>query len=128
MTGELGAVVESHGLAPLWREGAQSSRQGLGDGFGGLAGTPEGDEQPRVSFVERQDGGAAIAEEHQVSLPMSGSAAVFGVGRAFGQRPALLDKGDGTAALAPAPAAFGLGPGGGNDARRSPSCGPVASK
>ena len=53
MTRELGAVVESDGLSPGFRQDREQIVHGSGDGVCRLAGLTRSDEQARVALVHR---------------------------------------------------------------------------
>ena len=101
MTRELGAVVESDGLSPGFRQDREQIVHGAGDGVCRLAGLARSDEQARVALVQGEHRVAASAKEHQVSLPVAGGLAV---GRRLGtcrQWTALGNEGGRTAPTAP---------------------------
>ena len=83
----------------------------LAMGPAALPGGADGQEEARVALMEDQDGLAVGTEEHEVGLPMAGSAPVLGLWRAFCQRTPEGDERSGAAASAAPPASFGLGPG-----------------
>ena len=111
MAGELGAVVEGDGPAPLGREGSQQLGDGIGHALGVLGGQGTGEQQAGVAFLEGEQGLALVAKEHQVGFPVAGSSAVVGFDWALGDVPTMADKGSGTAALAPSAAPLGLAAG-----------------
>ena len=51
MAGELGAVVEGDGPAPLGREGSQQLGDGIGHALGVLGGQGTGEQQAGVAFL-----------------------------------------------------------------------------
>ena len=57
-------------------------------GRGSFARRAEGEEEPRVALVQGQHHLTTGTEEHQVSLPVAGGAAVCGTLRALGKRAA----------------------------------------
>ena len=109
--GELGAVVESDGLAQLgWQRfepGDELSRGGFGS-FVWLSGE---DEDTGHALVGDQDGLAIGFEEHEVGFPMSWEGPAVGGLGALGDGDTALDGARGRTAFAAAPAAFGFGPG-----------------
>ena len=111
VAGELSAIVEGDGLAPCRGEGGQQAGDGVGGDVGMLAGEAGEEDQAGVALNEGQEGGAVVAEEHQVPLPMAKGGAVGGRMGALAEGDSVGDV-DGRAAAAPAAkAALGLGPG-----------------
>ncbi len=110
MAGELRPVIEGHRPAPGGRHLPEQVRQGVGDGVGGFARGPEGEEEAGVTFVQGQHRLAIGSKEHQVGLPVPGRAAVSGARWALGKRAAQSHEGGRTAAFAAAPAPLPPGP------------------
>ena len=73
MAGELGAVVEGHGLAPGGRQGREQAGEGAAMGAAALEGGRTAEEQAGVAVVEGEDGLAEPAEEHEIGFPMPGA-------------------------------------------------------
>ena len=101
MTRELGAVVESDGLSPGFRQDREQIVHGAGDGVCRLAGLTGSDEQARVALVQGEHRVAASPKEHQVSLPVAGGLAVGRRLGTFRQWTALGNEGGRTAPTAP---------------------------
>ena len=101
MTRELGAVVESDGLSPGFRQDREQIVHGSGDGVCRLAGLTGSDEQARVALVQGEHRVAASPKEHQVSLPVAGGLAVGRRLGTFRQWTALGNEGGRTAPTAP---------------------------
>lgn len=106
MQGELGAVVESNGLAQGRGQGLEDLQEALEDGLSGLVGLAGESEKARGALVSGEKSLAVFAEEHEVGFPVAGKGAVVGHRRAIVNRDAVLDVVNGTAsALAEAAAA-----------------------
>ena len=93
MPRKLRPVIEGDRLAPGGRQGRQQGLHGLGDGGGGFAGGPRGNQQAGVAFMQGQDGLAVDPEQHQIGLPVPGGAAIRDGVRPLGQRAAQGDEG-----------------------------------
>src|SRR3970040_132207 len=83
VTRELGAVVESHGLAPCFWQRCQDILHRGGDWFSRFGGGSDGNEQSGMPFVKCQNRLAVEPEEHQVGLPMPRCLTVIGFVRPF---------------------------------------------
>ncbi len=109
MRGEFGAVIEGDGLAPGGGQRGEQRGQPVGDGGGGLAGEPGGEEQAGVALMEGQNDLAVEAEQHQVGLPVAGGLA-GGDGRGpLSPGAARGDEGGGAPAFGGAAPALGFG-------------------
>jgi hypothetical protein len=104
MTGELGAIVEGHGLAQPRRQVFEERVQMRGDAIGGFVGRPGGEQDAGLALMDGEHGLAVLGEQHEVGLPMAGAVAVGGGGRSFGYGNTAFDEGCGAAALAAAQA------------------------
>jgi hypothetical protein len=104
MAGELGAVVESNGLAEALRHGAKQLDEMTGDAIGGLAGQPDCQQQAGLALMQGQDGLAVFCKHHQIGFPMAAGVAIAGLDRPFRQRNTAFNEACRASAL-PAPAA-----------------------
>ena len=76
MTGELGAVVESDGLAQLLRQVREEAHEMAGNTAGNLAGEADAEQQARGALMHGQHSLSVLREHHQVGFPVSGDAAI----------------------------------------------------
>ena len=109
MEGELGPVVEGNRPSPFGRQLTEHLRHGAGDGTGCLARGSDGNEDAGVAFVHDQHRMSICPEQHQVRLPVAGSAAVSGALGALGNRASHSHEGGRTAPSAASPAPLRLG-------------------
>src|SRR5579863_2261164 len=91
MGSELGAVVESEGLAQGGGKRFEETQEALGDGWGGLVGLATQTQMARGALVEDQDGLAVFSEEHQIGVPVAGLGAVVGLRGASVNRHTVLE-------------------------------------
>jgi len=108
MTGELGAIVEGHGLAQPRGQAFEERVQMRGDAIGGFVGRPGGEQDAGLALMDGEHGLAVLGEQHEVGFPMPGAVAVGGRHRSFGYGNTAFDQGCGTAALAAAETALAL--------------------
>ena len=98
MTGELGAIVEGHGLSQALGQGGEQAHEMAGDPNSDLAGDADAKQQARGSLVNGQDRLAVFGEHHQVGFPMSRDMAAGGLEWPFCQRNTAFDETCGAAA------------------------------
>ena len=111
MTGELGAVVEGDGLAPVVRERSQELGDGISHALGRFGKQGTGKKQAGVAFLEGEERLPSVAKGHEVGLPVTWIGAVVSFFGALGQGLAKVNKGNGTAAPASSAAPPGLATG-----------------
>ncbi len=107
--GELGAVIEGHGLAQLRRQRPQGGADGAGDRRGLLAGQRAADQGAAHPLVQHQDGLAIFGKGHQIGFPMARDQTIGHCRGAFAQRHPVRHQPGRTAPALAAPAAFGFG-------------------
>ena len=99
MPGKFGSIVKGDGASEGLGQVGQHVRQ-MGCGSWGLSVLwPVDDREPGGAFMRDEDGLAIAGKEHEIGFPMARALPVVGVGRALGQRAALLDDIDHAAAL-----------------------------
>src|SRR5215469_325867 len=92
MTGELGAIVEGHGLSQALRQGDEQAHEMAGDPSSNLAGDADAKQQTRGALVDGQDRLAVFGEHHQVGFPVARDNAVGGLERPFCQRNTAFNE------------------------------------
>ena len=106
---KLGSVVKGHRTSPFRRHLTEHLRHRTGDGPGCLARGPQRYEDAGIAFVHRQHRMSIGTEQHQVRLPMPGSAAVSSTLGTLGNRAPHSHEGGRTAPFAASPAPLRLG-------------------
>jgi hypothetical protein len=109
MAGELGAVVEGHGLPQALWQGGEEADEMAGDATGNLAGETDAKQKARGTLVHGQDGLAVLGEHHQVGLPMAWDAAIGGLNGPIYQGNTAFNEACGATALFATDAALALG-------------------
>src|SRR5579883_2346996 len=108
MTGELGAVVEGHGLPQALWQGSEQAGEMAGDANGNLAGETDAKQDTRGALVHGQDRLAVFGEHHEVGLPVARDAAIVDMEGPFCQRNTAFDEACGAAASLATDAALAL--------------------
>ena len=109
MVGELAAVVEGDGLAPLGRESEQEMDHGVSNRGSRFLEQRVSEDEAGVAFLEDQEGLTSVAEEHQIGLPVAWKGAVISRWGTLGEGLAQEDIGNGVTPAATA-TPFGLAP------------------
>jgi hypothetical protein len=108
MTGKLGAIVESNGLAQPRGQAFEERVQMRGDAIGGLVGRPGRKQEAGLALMNGEHGLAVLGEQHEVGFPMAGAVAVGDRRRSFGYGDTAFDQACGTATPAAAETALAL--------------------
>ena len=95
MVGELAAVVEGDGLAPLGREAQQETYHGISNRASRFLEQWVSQDEAGVAFLEDQEGLTAVAEEYQIGLPVAWKGAVVRLWGTLGEGLAQVDIANG---------------------------------
>jgi hypothetical protein len=105
---ELGAVVESEGLAQGRRQKGEPVQEVVDDRLGGLVGLAGETEETRGALMNHQHGLAIFSEEHKIGFPVAGEGAIVSLRGTIVNRDAVGKEVDRAAATAAEAAATGF--------------------